>query len=595
MTDKRYNKYKESSPEATVARIQGIMVNLGIQPEEKWLRTVEGAVSLRLEFAGTGCGVNGKGTDEAFARASAYGEAMERLQSGFLPKATMVEAAVQGYLGFTKAPDEKRLTLDEVLDSGCALLEELTDNFFAPDPDDFWPKTRPAGKAATREALASWMWHLHGPEATSTSCLPYYSLKKGQVEMVPAWEADYYQGSNGQCAGNTPVEALVQGMSELCERYALVKVARERLVLPEIPRDYFARQFPRIAALQEELEALGPFQVKVLDASLGIGLPVISVLFVHRGVHAYRITFGGHPSLAVAAERCLTELLQGFSPLSEQNVAWGCLPLDKDDSFDFGGFYNLENTQINGSGYKHVDFFAPRGAWDEAAWVSWPLTGNQAMLQALTGKLLQLGRDLLIRDNSYLGFPAYTILVPGVGGIGCSRRQQEIAAAVSWWSHRGRNGAPLTPEECRRLLLVLKHNSRSVDRRPVLPGVPDLAVGAAVCRKLGRTKGMVSFTRALAQVAAPEEKDYYQCLDKWAWLTSIGRDPWPYLELFFGAELPAQIRTQWADTCPLERLRQQGAPGDESMREKCGQLRRRLKEAQQANPIDQAALGLILA
>lgn len=590
MADKDYKKYKDSSPEATVERVLKIMARLGLTPQEKWLRTIEGAVSLRLEFAGTGCGVNGKGTDDAFARASAYGEAMERLQSGFLPKITMTDDATRDYLDFVKAPDEKVLNLEEILAEDCALVKEMADNYYADPPGEPWPRPRPEGKAAVVEALRGWLQLTRGPGEENFNCLPYYSLKKSGLQMVPAWEADYYQGSNGQCAGNTPPEALVQGMSELCERFALMKIVRERLVLPEIPRPYFARHYPRIAALQENLEALGPFKVKVLDASIGLGLPVISVLFVHQGIHGYRISYGSHPSLAVATERCLTELLQGFTPLAENNVAWGCLPLDKDDCFDFGDYYNLENTQINGSGYKHLDYFVPLGQWDEAAWQEWPLTGNQEMLRTLTDKLLQLGKDILVRDNSYLGFPAYTILVPGVGGIGSNRHQQVLKTAANWWLYRRQNPTALNFAECRRLLLALMHNSRTADRYPVLPGVPDLAVGAALCRKLGRVKAMASFTRLLAEIVTPEEKDYYQCLDKWVWLTNSGREPWPHLELFFGQKLTAKIREEWIDTCPLERL-QQGVPvTDEEVRTNCCRLRRRLKEAQQANPIEQEAL-----
>jgi len=600
MADKEYQKYKEAAPEATIQRIKSIMARVGIVPEEKWLRSVEGSVSLRLDFAGTSCGVNGKGTSDAYAQASAYGEAMERVQSGFLPKTSLIDQEAWEYLSFAKAPDEQILSLEELIAQEGALVEELTDNFYAyegPKSSGVWPGTplRPEGKSATREALTFW----HGINGNSVEggfiCLPFYSLNKGRLEMVPAGLAEIYQGSNGQCAGNTPVEALVQGMSELCERLALKRIIEKRLVLPEIPREYFARHFPRIAALAEEIEALGPFQVKVLDASLGQGLPVISVLFVHQGVHGYRISFGGHPSLAVATERCLTELLQGFSPTSPEHLRWGCLPLDKDSSFDYADYYNLENAQINGTGFLHPEFFAPRGQWDEAAWQRWQLPDNEAMLRALTNTLREMGRDVLIRDNSYLGFPAYTILVPGVGGIAASRRQIKVMGALRWWTRRQQHPEPLTPAECQRLLIALGHNSRSVDRRPILLGISDLEIGAALLKKLGRLAGMASFTQRLAAQADPVTKDYFACLDKWVWLVHRGYDPWPHLQLFFGAELSERIRLEWVEVCPLERLRQAAQAPDPSVSQACSQLRRRLKDAQQANPLDQGRVAEILA
>ena len=77
---------KDSVPTETIKRIRDCLVKIGIKVKivecisykDKWYST-------RLEIDGIpGVGVNGKGITEEYALASAYGELMERLQSGFL-------------------------------------------------------------------------------------------------------------------------------------------------------------------------------------------------------------------------------------------------------------------------------------------------------------------------------------------------------------------------------------------------------------------------------------------------------------------------------------------------------------------------------
>lgn len=50
-----------------------------------------------------------------------------------------------------------------------------------------------------------------------------------------------FYGSNGMSAGNTREEALVQGMSEVVERYVQKRIFSDRPALPDIPEDYLRR------------------------------------------------------------------------------------------------------------------------------------------------------------------------------------------------------------------------------------------------------------------------------------------------------------------------------------------------------------------
>ena len=66
--------YKERQPEDTVNFIQNILVNYGIDVEEKWLDEDEhiGTQTVRVDIKGTTVGTNGKGVSKRFSRASGY-------------------------------------------------------------------------------------------------------------------------------------------------------------------------------------------------------------------------------------------------------------------------------------------------------------------------------------------------------------------------------------------------------------------------------------------------------------------------------------------------------------------------------------------
>ena len=77
-------KFKEKSPEKTVETIRIILKRIGLELEETWNDSgIENCWSLRCNIKGTTePTANGKGITKDFARASAYGEFIERLQGG---------------------------------------------------------------------------------------------------------------------------------------------------------------------------------------------------------------------------------------------------------------------------------------------------------------------------------------------------------------------------------------------------------------------------------------------------------------------------------------------------------------------------------
>ena len=77
---------KDIKPKATINKIKKILSSNNINVREKYIRKpLNGLFSIRVEID-NGKGANGKGVSLNFAKASAYAELMERLQSNMLIK-----------------------------------------------------------------------------------------------------------------------------------------------------------------------------------------------------------------------------------------------------------------------------------------------------------------------------------------------------------------------------------------------------------------------------------------------------------------------------------------------------------------------------
>ena len=108
-------KFKDASPEATLAKIKDILQKNGLSVTEHWCaHSVSNCYALRITIDGTSFGSNGKGVTEALARASAYAELMERLQANQI-----------GYGARRKMPDSKMMAQKELLESSDDFFERI--------------------------------------------------------------------------------------------------------------------------------------------------------------------------------------------------------------------------------------------------------------------------------------------------------------------------------------------------------------------------------------------------------------------------------------------------------------------------------------
>lgn len=153
--------------------------------------------------------MSGKGMTEGYALASGYAEFMERLQNGILY-------------------DHRLPSLAAAADDDPALAALLRANGLA-FPHSYAPDERVAGGDVVE---------------------PFYSVFDDDVIEVPFHRLRAHCGSNGMCAGNDPLEAVIQGISEVFERYAPRVIYRNAPPLPEMPLEIFEGTAGRPGALR---------------------------------------------------------------------------------------------------------------------------------------------------------------------------------------------------------------------------------------------------------------------------------------------------------------------------------------------------------
>lgn len=399
MNSLRERKYKDEIPISTINKIRGILGEIGILTSEtNWKNSADGFYSVRVSVENTNLGTNGKGTTQEYALASAYGEFMERLQNGaFFKLATDISQEALEYKGFYYAPDEKSIKIEEFLNSNED-WSRIQLNSLSADIDK-------------KELLKKWLPVSYEEVSSDFIALPYINLKNSKLSYIPVKMISKMYMSNGMCAGNTMEEALVQGLSEIFERVVNKAIVLDRITPPTVPTKYIEK-FPKIDAMIKKIEASGNFKVIVKDCSLENDYPVIGVIFINRDDQTYFVKFGSHPIFEIAAERTLTELLQGQDVKNMMGVKEFFYKNDiRDES------QNLISILANGSGFYPTELFSENFSYEFKEFDRIKGNSNREILEYLIKLLECNGYDILIRDVSYLGFPSYHVIVPGFSEI----------------------------------------------------------------------------------------------------------------------------------------------------------------------------------
>lgn len=394
---------KDLPLEQTIANMSGLLADLSMKIEiASWRNIVPNVWSLHTRDAHSPmCFTNGKGATKESALASALGEFIERLNFNFFYN--------DQYWG-----------------------EDIANAPFVHYPDERWFK--PGRKDALPiEILDDYCLEVYNPEGElrgshlydtnsgnverGICSLPYVRQSDGEVVYFPSNLIENLYLSNGMAAGNTLAEAQVQCLSEIFERAVKREILEGEIALPDVPQEVLAK-YPGILAGIQGLEEQG-FPVLVKDASLGGEFPVMCVTLMNPRTGGVFASFGAHPSLEVALERSLTELLQGrsFEGLND-------LPQPTFESQALTEPNNYVEHFIDSSGVVSWRFFSAKADFEFVEWdfsakdgVGERESANVEEAATLLGILEDMGKEVYMMVREDLGATACRILVPGYSEV----------------------------------------------------------------------------------------------------------------------------------------------------------------------------------
>jgi ribosomal protein S12 methylthiotransferase accessory factor len=389
---------KDLPLEQTIANMSGILANLGIKIEvASWRNIIPNVWSLHIRDAHSPmCFTNGKGSTKESALASALGEYIERLSNNHFYAGAFWGEDIAGDT-FVHYPNERWFKPRAKDALPLEILDEYCLNIFNPDG----------------ELRSSHLIDTNSGNAQRGICaLPYVRHSDGKTIYFPSNLIENLYVSNGMSAGNTLAEAQVQCLSEIFERAVKREIIEGEIALPDVPQEVLAK-YPSILAGLQGLEAQG-FPVLVKDASLGGIYPVMCVTLMNPRTGGVFASFGAHPSLEVALERSLTELLQGRS-LEGLND----LPPPTFASEAVTEPNNFVEHFIDSSGIVSWRFFGAKPDYD---FVEWDFSGkgedSNTQEAAILFRILEsLGKESYMAVYDQLGAIACRILVPNYSEV----------------------------------------------------------------------------------------------------------------------------------------------------------------------------------
>lgn len=356
----------------------------------------------------------GKGKGEAQARASALCEALER------------------YSGLFRG-DEPRRT---------ASYRQLGDEAIHPNAHLLYSARQYAERAAWN-ARGSGFQVVSDPldEEAEIEWTPLWSLSQGRFKYLPTASCYYnyptrpdrffsWADSNGNAAGNTLEEAILQGFLELVERDSVAlwwynRLRRPAVDLTSFGEPYFLDLQARYARLNRELW--------VLDLTADLGIPAFAAVSqrIDKPVEDILFAFGAHLDPRIGILRALTELNQ-FLPavLPVQPDGSGTYAFDDPDCLRW-----WKTATVAEHPYLLPDETRP--ALTAAAYTrQWTDDVRDDVLRCQ--RLVEArGLEMLVLDQTRpdLGLPVVKVVVPGLRHFWARfapGRLYEVPVALGW-------------------------------------------------------------------------------------------------------------------------------------------------------------------
>ncbi|WP_025109818.1 OsmC domain/YcaO domain-containing protein [Pseudomonas sp. H1h] len=389
---------KDLPLEQTIANMSGILADLGMKIEiASWRNIVPNVWSLHIRDAHSPmCFTNGKGATKEGALASALGEFIERLNCNFFYNDQFWGEDI-ATAKFVHYPNERWFKPGPKDELPSEILDEYCLDIYNRDGELKGSHLYDTNSGNTQRGICS---------------LPFVRQSDGEEVYFPSNLIENLFLSNGMSAGNTLAEAQVQCLSEIFERAVKREILEGEMALPDVPQEVLEK-YPSILAGIKGLEEQG-FPVLVKDASLGGEFPVMCVTLMNPRTGGVFASFGAHPSLEVALERSLTELLQGrsFEGLND-------LPQPTFSGQAVTEPNNFVEHFIDSSGVVSWRFFSAKADFE---FVEWDFSGqgensNAEEAATLFGILEDMGKEAYMAVYDDLGANACRILVPDYSEI----------------------------------------------------------------------------------------------------------------------------------------------------------------------------------
>ncbi len=333
----------------------------------------------------------GKGITAVHAQASALCEALERHS-----------AMYQG--------DEERVT---------GSMRSLGDHAIRPNDCQLYHERQIADRDHWNAKHSSFQFVTgHVDEDMSLSWTPVWSMTAQAHKLLPTgmlyFGAPHNPGapliradSNGNAAGSSLEDAVLQGLFELIERDAVAIWWYNRTRQPVVDLDAFHE--PWLDEIREGYTDLGR-ELWVLDLTADLGVPVMGAVSRHNGAPHQRITlgFGAHSDPRIALRRALTEMNQVIpSVLGEPSS-----PLDRCADVDAQRWWSLATT--DNQPYLVPDpAIAPRKPSD---YRYEPGDDLRDEVEQIHSRLRDAGLELLVLDQTRpdIELPVVKVIVPGL-------------------------------------------------------------------------------------------------------------------------------------------------------------------------------------
>ncbi len=388
---------KEASLEDSISSMQAKLSNIGFTiVEQSWFNPVANVWSVQiLDKDCPLLSTNGKGSSKKTALENALGEFLKNLSTHYFWAGYYLGGDIANSK-FVHYANEKWYEPPENGDWSKAVLNTELQEFYNPDNELKINQLIDANSANQNRGIC---------------CLPFVNQRTQETVYFPVNIIDNLYVSNGTSAANTKVEARVDALSEIIERFIQFKIIAEGVSLPEVPHGVIDR-YPSIQTNKKELENAS-FSLLIKDASLGGKFPVVAITLINPENQGVYLSFGAHPKFEVALERAFIKLLQGKN-------------LDALDKFSEIGFdqdeiaspQNLAKHFNNSCGIISWRFFHKEPDNEYSDWDQQNKnTDTIKELNDLCELIHSQGNDIFIADCEELGVNCCRIIVPGMSEI----------------------------------------------------------------------------------------------------------------------------------------------------------------------------------